>query len=101
MSGAAIARLWAAAAARCLALDRLALGADLGDHRPHEPDANPVGDLDLNLGIVRHLGDAADNPAGGHDRVAAPDALDQVLVLAGLALLRPDDQDPHDDENQD
>ena len=48
---------------RLLVLHRLALGAHVGDHLPHLPDPHAVGDLHLDLVVVHHLGDPADQPA--------------------------------------
>ena len=84
-----------------LLLHRLALGAHVGHHRAHLPHAHAVGDLDLDLVVVDHLGDLADQPAGGDDGVAAAHVLDHLLVLLHPLLLRPQDQEIHDDEDQD
>ena len=56
-------------------------------------------EFDLDLVVVddlRHLGDEA---AGGDDRVAAADRLDHFLMRLGPLLLRPQDQEIHDHEN--
>ena len=45
-------------------LDRLALGAHVGDHRAHLAHPHAVGDLDLDLVVIDHLGDLADQTAG-------------------------------------
>ena len=45
-----------------LVLDRLALGAHARHHRAHLPHPYPVGDLDLDLFVVDHFGDLADQP---------------------------------------
>ena len=50
-----------------------------------------LGDLDLDLVLVDDLGDLADEPAGGDDRVAAADIGDHLAVLALLLLLRAQD----------
>ena len=83
-------------------LDRLALGADLGDHGAHDLDADAVGDLDLDSAVVvDDLGHLADDAARGDHGVAAADVLDHLLVRLHPLLLRPDDEEPHDDEDQD
>ena len=71
--------------ASALVLDRLALGANARDHRAHLAHAHAVGDLDLDLVIVDHLGDLADQPAGGNDGIAAAQVLDQFLMRPSLA----------------
>ena len=58
-------------------LDRLALGADAGDHLAHLAGADAVGDLELDGVVVDHLGDLADQAARGDDGVAAADVLHQ------------------------
>src|SRR3954454_5661299 len=83
-------------------LDRLALGTHLGHHGAGNLHPYAVGDLDFDVRrLVKDLGDLADDAARGHDRIAAPHVLDHLLVLPDLALLGPDDEEPHDDENQD
>src|SRR3712207_1548808 len=82
-----------AGAARPSGLDRLATRADLGDHAAHQLDADAVGDLDLDLGVVGHLGDLAHDAARADDRVPAADVLDDLLVLPRPPLLRADDQE--------
>src|SRR5262245_3573922 len=84
-----------------LLLDRFALGANARDHRAHLAHAHPVRDLHLDLIVVDHLGHLADQPAGSNDRVAAAQVLDQLLVVLRALLLRPQDQEIHDDEDQD
>ena len=43
-------------------LDRLALGANVRHHALDLPHPHPVGDLDLDLIVVHHLGDLSDQP---------------------------------------
>src|SRR5919205_1673163 len=83
-----------------LRLDGLAAGADLRDHRADELHPDAVGDLDLELRIVRRLRHLADDAAGGDDRVPAPHVLNQLLMLLCPPLLRPDDQEPHDHKDE-
>src|SRR5215213_8803243 len=86
----------------CLSLDGLALGANLRNHRTGHLDSHAVGDLDVDVGpIVRDPRDLADDPAGGHHRVAASHVLEHLLMLLHPPLLRPDDQEPHDHEDED
>src|SRR5687767_13780982 len=86
---------------RALLLDRLALGAHVRHHRAHLAHAHLVGKLHLDLLVVDHLGDLADQPAGGDHGIAAAHVPDQLLMLLGAFLLRPQDQEIHDDEDQD
>src|SRR5215510_13729198 len=81
-------------------LDRLALGANARDHRAHLAHAHAVRDLDLDLVVVDDLGHLADQPTGGNDGIAAAQVLDQFLMFLGPLLLRPKDQEIHDDEDQ-
>src|SRR3954465_7867364 len=81
-------------------LDGLPARADLGDHRADDLDPHAVGDLDLELRVVRRLRDLADDAAGRHHRVAPPHVLDQLLMLLHPPLLRPDDQEPHDHKDE-
>ena len=58
-------------------------------HRAHLPHPHAVGDLDLDLVVVDHLGDLADEAAIGDDRIAAAQRFDHRLMLLDLLLLRP------------
>src|SRR5215510_1920646 len=82
-------------------LDRLALGAHARDHRTHLPHAYAVGNLDLDLLLVDHLGNFAHQPPGRNHGVAAAQVLDQVLVLFHPLLLGPQDQEIHQDDDWD
>src|SRR5579883_1853360 len=82
-------------------LDRLAPGADLADAGPGDAHAHIGRDLDLDFAVIGRLGDLADKAAGRDDRIAAPRALEHLLMLAGAALLRAQDQEIHDRENDD
>src|SRR5271169_3805123 len=73
----------------------LALGPHFGDHRAHLSYPHAVGDLDLDLVIVDHLGDLADEPAIGHHAVSAAQRLDHVPMLLRPLLLRPQHQEVH------
>src|SRR5262249_14431477 len=55
---------------------------------------------DLDLIVVDHLGDLADESTGGNDGIAAAQVFDQFLVFLRALLLRPQDQKIHDDEDQ-
>ena len=61
----------------------------------------PCGDLDLDSSPSLDLGDLADDAAAGDDRVAARDCDQHLAVLLHLLLLRPNDQEVEDDEDQD
>src|SRR5271154_3253760 len=87
--------------ARAVVLDRLALGTHIGHHRAHLPHLYAVGDLDLDLVVVDHLGDLADETAVGHHGIAAAQRLDHGLVLLGPLLLRTQHQEIHDHDDQD
>src|SRR3712207_4199541 len=64
-----------------LGLDRLALGANVGNHGPSHLHLHTIGDLDLDVGrVLGHLGHLADDAAGGDDGVAAAHILDHLLV---------------------
>src|SRR4051812_14755864 len=78
---------------------RLALRADGRDHLPHLADTDAVGDLELDLVVVDDLGHFADQAALGDDGVAATDVLDQVGMLFDLLLLRSQNQEIHDHED--
>src|SRR5215468_11271396 len=90
---------------RCSALgvvlDRLALGAHARNHRAHLPHAYAVGNLDLNLLLIDHLGDLTNQPTGRNHGVAAAQVLDQVLVLLHPLLLGPQDQKVHQGDDWD
>src|ERR1700684_1318742 len=86
--------------ARAIVLHRLALGAHFADHRAHLPHPHAVGDLDLDLVVVHHLGDLADETAIGDHAVAAAQRLDHLLVLLQPPLLRPQDQEIYDTDDQ-
>src|SRR5262249_13901909 len=83
-----------------LVLDLLALGANARLHRAHLAHSHAVRDFHLDLVVVDDLGDLAHQPAGGNDSIAAAQVLDQLLVLLGPLLLRPQDQEIHDHEDQ-
>src|SRR5580698_5740761 len=86
--------------ARAVVLHRLALGAHFADHRAHLPHPHAVGDLDLDLVVVHHLGDLADEAAIGHHAVAAAQRLDHLLMPLHPLLLRAQNQKVHDHNNQ-
>src|SRR5436190_19718708 len=81
-------------------LDRLAPGAHLGDRTLDHAHARVVGNLHLDLVVVAHLGDLADDAAGGDDGVAAAQVGDHLAVLLHLLLLRPQEQQVEDHEHQ-
>ena len=77
------------------------LRPDLGERALEHPDLNVVGDLDQHLAVVLDLGDLADQAAGGDHGVAALDRGNHRLVRLHPLLLRPDDQEIEDTEQQD
>src|SRR5580693_6672558 len=81
-------------------LHRLALGAHFTDHRAHLPHPYAVGDLDFDLVVVHHLGDLADETAVGDHGVAAAQRLDHLLMPLHPLLLRAEDQEIHDHDDQ-
>src|SRR5580704_9731709 len=81
-------------------LGRLALGTHLADHRAHLLHADAVRNFDLDLVVVRHLRDLADEAAVGDDDIAPAQRLHHVLMLLHLLLLRPQDQEVHDHDDQ-
>ena len=60
----------------------------------------PWAELHLDFGVA-DLGDLADQPAAGDDAVALLDRGDLRLMLLHPLLLRADQQEPEDDEDQD
>src|SRR5580692_4229373 len=86
--------------ARAVVLHRLAFGAHFADHRAHLPHPHAVGDFDLDLVVVHHLGDLADETAIGHHAVAAAQSLDHLRVPLHPLLLGPQDQEIHDHDDQ-
>src|SRR5436190_15461650 len=77
-------------------LYRLALGAHVAHHAANLPHADAVGDFDLDLVVVNHFGDFADQAAGGDDRVPAPHVLDHFLMRLHPLLLRAQNEEIHD-----
>ena len=57
-------------------------------------------DFHLDFTIVDNARHFADEAARHHDRVASADILDHIGMRAGALLLRPHDQEIHDDENE-
>jgi len=85
---------------RCC-LDRLTAGTDIGNHRADELDLDAVSNLDLNFRLIlKHLGYLGDKPPGSNDYIATTDSLQHFTMFLGLALLRPDHQEVHDDEDK-
>src|SRR5579862_3019899 len=84
----------------CAFLDRLALGTHLADHGAHLPYADAVGNLNLDLFVVRHLRYLADEAAVGHDDIPAAQAFHHLLMLLHALLLRTQDQEIHDHDDQ-
>ena len=78
----------------------LALAANIGEGGFNDPDAHVIGQLDLNLVVVDHLGDLADHAAGGDDDIAAAHRVDHRLVFLLALLLRPDQQEIEDAEHE-
>ena len=74
---------------RLPALDRLALRPHVGDAGTGEPHPNVGRNLEFDLVLVGGLGDLADQTAAGDDRVSAPRALHQRLLVLRTPLLRP------------
>jgi hypothetical protein len=66
----------------------------------HLPYPDAIRDFELDLVVVHHLGDLSDETARGDDGVAATDILHQLVMLFRLLLLRTDDQEIHDNEDQ-
>src|SRR5579863_547305 len=85
---------------RAVVLRRLALGAHVAHHRAHLPHPHAVGDFDLDLVVVHDLGDLADETAIGNHGIAAAQRLDHLLMLLHLALLRAQDQEVHNHDDQ-
>src|SRR5258708_7527429 len=81
-------------------LHGLALGRYGGPHAAPLPHPHAVGDLDLDLIVVHHLGHLSDQSARGDEDVAAAHILHHLLVLLCPLLLRPQDEEIHDDENK-
>ena len=81
--------------------DRLGLRQHRGDRAAHDPHAHAVGDLDQHLVVADHLGDRADDAAAGDDAVAAPQRARASCAWSFvLLLLRPDQEEIEDDEDQ-
>src|SRR6266700_6886218 len=78
-----------------------ALGPHFGERALQHPNLHIVGDLDHELAIVLDLGHLADQPAGGHYRVAAPNRLHHLLMSLNALLLRPDQKKIENAEEQD
>src|SRR5579862_8668050 len=87
-------------ACRGLVFYRLTFGAHVAYHLPHLADAHLVRNFDLDLVFVDDFGHLADEPAVGDDGIAAPHVLDHVLMRLGLLLLRAQNQEVHNDENE-
>lgn len=64
-------------------------------------DLNPFGNLKLQLVVINHLGDRADDSTAGDNPVTAPDSRQHFLMLLHFFLLRPNQQKIEDNENQD
>ena len=69
-------------------LDRLALGAHLGDAGAGQAHAHVGGELEFDLVVVDRLCHLADQTSGGDDDVATPRRLHHLALLFGAALLR-------------
>ena len=80
-------------------LDWLALGAHIGNHGAEHADLDPLGDFDLDLGVVKGARDLGDHAASGHHRIAATHVGNHVLMGLGALLLGTHDHEIHDHED--
>src|SRR6185437_14352878 len=88
-------------AGRSLLFHRLTFGPDVAEHSAQLADTHVVRDLDLDLVVVDHLGNFADEPAISDHGVAPPYVLDHFRMLLHPLLLWAQDEEIHDHENQD
>src|SRR6266404_9723987 len=79
----------------------IGLGEHAGDCTAQHPDANPVGDVDRDLLRIVDPRHRSDDPAPGHNPVAAPQRVEHRLLILGLSLLWADQQKIEYDEDQD
>src|SRR6516225_8186203 len=86
-----------AAGGHCL-LQR-ALGQDLDDGAALDLQLDVAAGLDVHVRLTQ-LRDAADDAAHGDDLVALDEAGDQLLLLLGALLLRPDHEEIHDRDDR-
>src|SRR5512139_428392 len=70
-----------------------------GDRAPRHLHAHLLGDFKGDGGLREPL-DLAVEPSGGHHAVPRLEVLDEVLVLPGLLLLRPDEEEVEDHEHE-
>src|SRR3954454_16209836 len=73
------------------------LGEDAGDGPLRHPDLDTFGDLDACL-VVFERRDRAVEAAGGHDLLPDRQRGEELLAFDLAPALRPDQQEPHDDE---
>jgi hypothetical protein len=60
-----------------------------------------IGDFNFDVIVIDDFGDLGNQAAIGHDGVASPQGFDHGLMLFHLLLLRPQDQEIHDHDDQD
>src|ERR1700676_535421 len=78
-----------------------ALDPHFGERALQHPNLHIIGDLDHELAIVLDLGHLADQPAGGDNRIAAPDRFDHLRMGLNALLLRPDQKKIENAKEQD
>ena len=76
------------------------VGHELRDRVAHHPDASFWGNFNFDF-CIPDFGDLADQSSLGDNRVAACERFDHRLVLFHFLLLRADQQEIHDHEDQD
>src|SRR5215813_10842665 len=81
-------------------LDGLASGPHLRDGSLHHAHPGVVGNFHLDLLIIAHLGNLADDATGGDNGVPAAQVGDHLTVLLYLLLLRTQQQKVKDDKHQ-
>ena len=77
------------------------LAPDLGERALEDADLNVVRDLDEQFAVVLNLGNLADQPARGHDGIAAFDRGHHRLMGLHPLLLGSDNEKVKDTEQQD
>src|SRR5215831_9711813 len=81
-------------------LDGLASGPHLRDGSLHHAHPGVVGNFHLDLLIIAHLGNLADDATGGDNGVPAAQVGDHLTVLLYLLLLLTQEQKVKDDKHQ-
>src|SRR5262249_2878429 len=83
------------------AAHRLAAGDDVGDGLFQTAAAHALCEFHLQLALRNHLGNEADDAAAGDDAIAALDSGQHLALRLHLGLLRTNQQEVEDDEDQD